>query len=330
MNEKLLNPFKSEPENLIDDPRRKDFLSDEDIETIKDGMEKFWKKYQERSPEELPTAVIFTETSARPFAYLFKPILEKLYSSKGIKPPGLGFILTHQDMDLAIAMHREDFDWESWSQEYISEKTEGLTRRIEGYKVRLRQNDDTQNRESERGSQSQERMKKQIDDLQKDLDSLADKVKNKKEAWELIVSKVKSEAERLIEQGKAPHVLFVDEQVYHGGTIRFLEKAFQEVKKVYSEFEVEFFTFKDAALDKADSGGDFGFRSGLGDRYLVADYSFDEFAFRENDLKSSTIGLTKELGGERVRKSADADQERMHYFRNLLKQIGEEMAEELG
>jgi uncharacterized protein YukE len=330
MKEKILNPFNFEPRNFIDDPRRKELLSDEDIENLKEGIEQFWKKYSERLPEELPASVIFTETSARPFAYLFKPVLEKLYASKGVKSPDLGFILTHQDMDLAVDMQREDFNWDSWSQEYIATETNKLQRILNRYRTSLQQNDDVFKREGESYEQSQEKIKKQINDLQKKLDGLDEAVKNKRKTWELIVNKVRSEAERLIGQGKAPRVLYIDEQIYHAGTVRFLEKAAQEVKKEYPEFEAEYFTFRDARLDITIYGQDFGFRSGLGDRYLAADTSYDEFAYRENDLKSSSIGITKAIGEDRVRKSSDADPELMHFFRNLLKQLGEKMAKELG
>ncbi|MBI4262176.1 hypothetical protein HY624_01475 [Candidatus Uhrbacteria bacterium] len=90
----------SEPEQPI--------LSPEDQQVIEFGLHALQEWLQKKKNEELPTCVIFLETSARPFYAAVAPILKSLYSSRDLPSPSYHFLVTPpRDSDARAVEWRE-------------------------------------------------------------------------------------------------------------------------------------------------------------------------------------------------------------------------------
>lgn len=316
--------------DLLQGPSRHEYLSDEDVETIREGLRLLAERLLKTRPRDLPNAVLFTETSARPFAYAFKPLVERLYAEKGIRSPMLRFILTQHHTDLAYEILRPDFDWvKSW--EKATAKTRGRTERgLASDERRLRENDFAGLDPDLSADEHRARLELQVIEDRRWLQATLVKHEDYRRAWMGIVRTIRETAEMLAAAKRKPYLLVVDEQVYGAGTLRFLEAAYRNVRRDMPKLRVRYFTFLDGYVDRSENR-EGGFRRSLGQR-LVASTShvYDSFCYMEDKgVKSAAIGVAKSLDRDAVFRAPQRDLAKMRFLRRLLRQLGEEAAANL-
>lgn len=254
----------------------------------------------------------------------------------------MGFILTDSDSELGYELFKKGFDWDKWTRQRTETNKDHiawLEESIAEYKRDLEEYDKTGKveRMDEPGvawpwmEQGRDYFLENISSYEDSLAKAEDLPTKLKACWKGILQRIRSEAERQRAEGKKPRILFVDEQVYGAGTLRLIEAACREVKRLIPDLKAEYFTFMDSRVD-VDEGQERGFRRSLGKRYLAVPTprAYEGFRFREHGDKEPVIGVTKTLGEPTVRRSAVRDAEKMAYLRNLLRQIGEEFVESLG
>lgn len=335
------NPFRPESSDHPDDRSNVELLSDRDIEVIRHGLQVFWEKYKEYPPESLPESVMFTETSARPFAYAFRPVLGKLYGTKGVAAPTMGFIVTKGGIQLGRKLMEPGFDWESWLEEQEKEIREdalpSLHKDVERYGKQLNDFDkgirmrdpDFPEMVTPWDREGRNYFVKNIERCKRRIAELPGWPWRLKRTYEAMVAKIRSEAERLMADGKAPNILFVDEHVYRAGTLRMLEAASGEVSRGIPGLKTEYFAFVDTEAD-TNEAEDQDFREMLGERYLAGDVgSSEEFGFFTDKDKAKIIGVTKTLGEPLVSRAESRDLEKMRLLRDLMRKIGEDTAKDL-
>lgn len=71
-------------------------LSERDQKVLKNSAKNVAEMLLSDFPQELPDAIIFPETTARPLVYIFGPILERAAEQRGVKKPKLVFFQLEQ------------------------------------------------------------------------------------------------------------------------------------------------------------------------------------------------------------------------------------------
>jgi len=313
--------------DLLDDPVRGEFLSDEDVVIIEDGLYRMADKLQRTDPCDLPMAILFTETSARPFAYAFKPVVDKLYADKGLRPPALRFILTQHSTDLAYEIVKPDFEWvKSW--DAATAKTRRRTvHRLASAERRLRENDFADLDSGFSPDEHRAGLEQLVEEDRQWLQALPATREKYRRAWMNIVRTIWETAEMLVAAGRRPCMLIVDEHVYGAGTLRFLEAAYRSVRHDMPKLRVRYFTFIDGHVDRCE-GREGGFRRKLGYRLIAASsHGYDGFSYMEDkELKPAAIGVAKSLDRDSVFRAPQRDLAKMRFLRRVLRRLGEEAA----
>lgn len=308
--------------DLLQDPRSREYLSPDDVDVIRRGLRLLCAKLQNTAPQDLPGAVMFTETSARPFAYLFRPVLQKLFAKLGAAPPCLRFILTQHHTDLSYEILKPDFDWEKSWEKAVAKSKRRVERRVERLTKTLREFDETR-RGTDQGDQSE--LVEQIALNRGWLQMLPRERDGYRRAWEGLISRLQATAHELKRQGRIPRILIVDEHVYNGGTLRLLEAAYRNTLQSVPDLSVEYFTFRDACVNQCEGRED-GFRQSLGDRLLAASDGVENFYFLEHGDAAGCVGVAKALDSTVVRPAAGRDTVKMRFLRSLMGQIGQAIA----
>lgn len=315
--------------DLLQDPRRAEYLSDQDIETIRSGLRLLAERLGKCKPWNLPTAVMFTETSARPFAYAFKPVLEKLYVAKGRPSPLLMFILTHTHPNLVYEILKPDFEWEKSWEIAVRRYKERTERKLEACERRLSENDFSGREPDESVEGCRARLEKQVAEHRSWLEGLPVKRDGHRRASVSMEKRFGQVAASLMARGRKPYFLIVDEHVYGAGTLRMLEAAYRHVKRDVPKLRVDYFTFIDGRVDACEHR-EGGLRRRLGRRFLAATHGCKSFCYMEaNGVKPRVVGVAKLLDRDSVFRAPQRDLAKMRFLRQLLRQIGEEAAANL-
>ncbi len=69
-------------------------LQNEDVSKLLESSQILLKQFIEDYPNELPTAVLLPDTSARPLKYLLDPVVDKIARKRGVQKPAFFFVKT--------------------------------------------------------------------------------------------------------------------------------------------------------------------------------------------------------------------------------------------
>jgi len=184
------------------------FFIEEEVFIIEHSLEIFWNKLLElKEQDQLPTHLIFLDTSARVFMPTFKKVLEAFYEDSREEIPKTFFLIP----DVSEAKKLESKYGEDWKEKEMKERALRLKRQIKWHKERISGEDEysvgkininKEKRELEKALQDLERLPQEIDEIEKSNWDI-------KERLAEILKKTKYEADQA-------HIMVIDDYVFSG------------------------------------------------------------------------------------------------------------------
>ncbi len=331
-----------------------EFLSESDVDDLNEGLETFWRAFSRLPPEAFPQAVFYTDTSARPLAFLFRPLLQTLAARAGRPEPETAFLVTHRSDVIIDALWDEGVDWDRLPALFMDRRAQQIDKMLDKYRrqiARLAHDPLPETRErlahaylglreieAERRALPQNALawRRHLEDLVERLSLFA-----------------KRSAERHPGAECAPF-LVIDEHVDRAQTVKLLLMACREanrrlvVRPGAIPLEMRVFTFGDRRVDEDEAElrptlPYRDFRRELGDRYLVGcrHGSAGEFQYATSERhrepeeeadplrRERAIGVRKDSSYPYALRSPVADPWRMRALRRLLAAIGAQKTAEL-
>jgi len=88
---RLSNPFENQGDIRN---KEKELIPEPDESILRRGIEKLWKVLESKEAESLPSTIILPDTTARSLLPILKPVIDRIYTGKGIKTPFYEFVIT--------------------------------------------------------------------------------------------------------------------------------------------------------------------------------------------------------------------------------------------
>ncbi len=322
-------------------------LSEADVRHLEEGLGTFIRVYARLPPTSFPDLVLYTDTSARPLAALFRPALRALAERAHRPDPEVGFLVTHRNDLIIDALWNGFADWDALPAWYLENRTGQIDRLIERVRRKMPRAATLPGPEAARQIEDSQRF---IREREEERRTLPEAIQAWRLHWDQLVARFCGIAERVRHRtvdAKSVSLLVIDEQVYHTHTIKLILLAVQAANerlaraRPFLPLELRFFAFGDARVERFHHEHEYpdapfrDFRSELGDRYLVGcrsriagefQYasSIDQRTREEPDplWKERSVGVTKSLAHPYAQRSPHADLERMRALRHLLGAIG--------
>ncbi len=269
---------------------------------LEQGLRSLYK-YLDRLPaEEFPEAVIFLDTSARPFVYAVKPILDVVSERHGIKKPLIRFIQPVRSSDYA--------EWEK--------------RRL---KKRMEEN-------KKMGYQMTNAERSEMETAFVALDR---EIAERHEVEQALPFHLAERAHEILKETDAKRLLVVDECKFHGESLGKVHEAFSSLPPEEQPAIKDFIFYTQAEQPSHEwnsrnrdliVGTTYGDLESLDDPEIGTNFvGFFFGTFPEH--KEADTGVRQEETGKYVRRSPHADKERMLAIRNAMTDIAGQVLKEM-
>lgn len=295
------------------------FLKSKDIEVLETGMSKLNDFFSELSDEKMPQTIVFLETSARPLYYFLKPLIENTYARRNLNFPNIRFVMNFAELD-------------KWKGEAIDYET---------------QKENLDELKSDQRKKPDRNLQLQISHITGDLEGqelnlelgLIPSLNSYAYYYEedMMSRRVERVFEEIDKDELAgDEVLFIDDYINKGGTIKNLDSALdtsEELGAKMGEVKFNLFSFyrnnKSLDYEKDHPSSRFNVISGetgddYGGFYYRSDGCFSPFkSARYKEEKEAMLGVKKVLGERTVARAPNADYEKMSSLRKTMAELGE-------
>lgn len=73
--------------------------------SIRESIVELWHNLEKLDDAELPTCLVFCDSGARHYTYAIKPVFDKLYTLRKLKPPLYRFFHLEMPIEMLIFLH---------------------------------------------------------------------------------------------------------------------------------------------------------------------------------------------------------------------------------
>lgn len=316
-------------------------LNKRDQEVIDRGLAKLYEMLDVTPDHELPSIILFPDTSARPLVYAVKPVISALYKQKGLKEPEYRFVVTHSGPEELSRMFPDEF-LEEYQADYLREKEEVLEQVLHESNQELTEELDrpsvgSQYSQDSGSDQRIKELKRSIEYTQNEISNLPKKVEKMVMSWNLLFDRL----DEIVGQNYEANILVIDDYLSKGASLGMMNYAILSSRKdVYGKYFVFCATVsgldttaqKNISVNYGVSTGDAGFKDYGGFSYRTLNLGFVEpevAAAKKQQIFEPFIGVRKNIGDKYSSRSPEANKQSMRRLRQEMKARGELLASEL-